>query len=81
MTMNVEESPAAGAAIIAGVAAGVFRNIQEGCDCMIRVTEVTEPIESHAKIYDDYFQEYRQLYASLKKNFLDQNRIVQKYSI
>ena len=81
MTMNVEESPAAGAAIIAGVAAGVFRNIQEGCDCMIRVTEVTEPIESHAKIYDDYFQEYRQLYASLKKNFMDQNRIVQKYSV
>lgn len=81
MTMNVEESPAAGAAIIAGVAAGVFRNIQEGCDCMIRVTDVTEPIESHAKIYDDYFQEYRQLYASLKKNFMDQNRIVQKYSV
>lgn len=77
LTMNMEEGPAAGAAIMAGAASGVFKDIKEGCDALLKVTSVTEPIAENVRLYDEYYRTYRSLYVSLKGDFARQAAIVQ----
>jgi len=79
LTMNVDEAPAAGAAILAGVGARYFKNIEEGCSAIVKISGVTQPILENVKKYDDYYQTYRRLYQSLKDDFGYQARIVEKY--
>ncbi|NBI08974.1 xylulokinase [Colidextribacter sp. OB.20] len=79
VTMNMEEGPAAGAAILAGVGAGFYKNVAEGCDAVLKIESVTEPIPEHVSIYNDYYQTYRQLYVSLKETFAAQAAIVRRY--
>jgi xylulokinase len=66
VTMNLEEGPAAGAAIMAAVGAGHFSSVGEGCDALLKVTSITEPGTKNAEIYNEYYQTYRELYPALK---------------
>ena len=68
-TINAEEGPAYGVALLAAVGAGAFKNIREACAATIRVVESTAPQRAAIKIYDRAFPEYRQLYCSLKDDF------------
>jgi xylulokinase len=68
-TINSEEGPAYGVALLAAVGAGAFENIQEACAATIRVVAETPAVRAAAKTYDRAFPEYRQLYASLKDDF------------
>ncbi|MDL2236434.1 xylulokinase [Christensenellaceae bacterium OttesenSCG-928-K19] len=79
VTMNLEEGPAAGGAIMAAVGAGHFASIQEACDTLLKKTSTTEPIAENVKIYNDYYQTYKSLYPALKDNFKKQADIVEKY--
>lgn len=79
VTTNMEEGPAAGAAIMAAVGAGYFADVTEGCDAWLRVTDVTEPIRENVKRYDDYYHTYGELYARLKPTFACQASLVAKY--
>jgi xylulokinase len=79
LTMNLEEGPAAGAAILAAVGAGHFKSVQEACGALLQVKTVTEPISSNAAMYDDYYQTYRELYPALKDLYGKQAKIVDKY--
>lgn len=76
VTMNMEEGPAAGAAILAAVGAGHFRNVEEGCDAWLKVTGTYEPNAETARIYDEYYAAYKDLYPALKANFARQAEIV-----
>jgi xylulokinase len=78
VTMNIEEGPAAGAAIMAAVGAGCFSSIQDACDTILKPVSVTDPINAHVPLYDEFYQTYRSLYSSLKKDFSDQARRVEK---
>lgn len=78
-TMNVDEAPAAGAAILAGVGAGYFKNVEEGCAAIAKVSSVTHPIAKNVAMYEDYYQIYRHLYRSLRSDFQEQAKIVEKY--
>lgn len=78
ITMNIEEGPAAGAAIMAAVGAGYFKSIQEACGTILEPVSVTEPINANVPVYNDYYQTYRSLYVSLKKDFTEQARRVEK---
>lgn len=69
LSLNVEEGGVAGAAILAGYGTGYFSSIKEGCDSMLRVTGVTEPILENVKRYDEYYHETKRLYAAVKDNF------------
>ena len=80
VTMNMEEGPAAGAAILGAVGAGYFKNVAEGCDAVLKIESVTEPIAENVKIYNDYYKTYRDLYANLKSTFAQQAAIVKKYT-
>jgi xylulokinase len=78
LTMNIEEGPAAGAAIMAAVGAGYFKSIEEACDTIVKPKSVTEPIAANVAIYDEFYQTYRSLYPSLKQDFSDQAKRVAK---
>ena len=67
--INVDEGPAFGAAILAGVGGGCFSSVEEACDTLIHEVDHCEVNTDRAKIYDNYLQEYRAAYQSLSKNF------------
>jgi xylulokinase len=66
--VNVTEGAAYGAALLAGVGAGVYASVDEACARVIRVTDRVEPSEN-AAIYADYYPIYRALYPSLAPQF------------
>ena len=77
--MNMEEGPAAGAAILGAVAAGHFKSVEEGCDALLKIKSVTEPNSKNAAIYDDCYRVFRELYPALKVPFRRQAANVEKY--
>ena len=79
VTMNMEEGPAAGGAIMAAVGSGAFASVPEACDHILKVEKVTEPIAENVKIYNDYYETYRELYPALKEMYVKQAQKVNKY--
>ena len=69
VTLNAEEGPAYGVALLAAVGCGAFKNIQEACAATIRVEKETPPQKTAVKTYDAAFPIYQRLYESLKKDF------------
>jgi xylulokinase len=69
VTLNAEEGPAYGVALLAAVGAGAYKNIEEACGATTRVTRQTAPRRGAVARYDACFGEYQQLYRSLKDDF------------
>jgi xylulokinase len=69
VTLNAEEGPAYGVALLAAVGAGAYKNIEEACGQATRVTRQTAPRRGAVGRYDAVFAEYQQLYRSLKDDF------------
>jgi len=76
VTINVDEGPAFGVALLAGVGAGVFATVEEACDRTISITDRTEPNPDNSAFYDTYYPIYQALYASLKDHFVEVGRLV-----
>lgn len=69
VSINAEQGPAYGVALLAAVGAGAFKNVEEACAATIRVTKET-PLDRQAKrYYDRGFPLYQGLYRSLKDDF------------
>lgn len=68
-TIASKEGPALGAAILAGVAAGIYPSVQQACKDLIKTNPAQTPIVENSAVYENYFQLYRQLYPSLKNHF------------
>ena len=62
----VSEGTALGAAILAGVGAGVFRDVRDGVKRMVRFERSFEPRSDAHKMYRRMFEAYRRLYPALK---------------
>jgi len=77
VTVNVTEGAAYGAALLAGVGAGVYLSVAEACASAIRVTGRTEPGPAVAA-YDDYYPRYRALYPALAPEFEAIAQVVSK---
>jgi len=69
VTINTEEGPAYGVALLAAVGGGAFKNVPEACKATIRVVSETAPNRKVKQIYDRAFPLYQQLYRSLKEDF------------
>jgi xylulokinase len=69
VTIQAEQGPAFGVALLAAVGAGAYKNIEEACAATIRVTTRTPCDKKAAKLYDRGFPVYQQLYQSLKGDF------------
>ena len=59
-----EEGPAYGAALLAGVAAGVYRDVEEACSRVRVQDELTAPDPQRVRLYRDYHAVYRSLYPA-----------------
>jgi xylulokinase len=76
VVINVTEGAAYGAALLAGVGAGVYGSVDEACGQTIRVVRRTEPDPEKAARYDQFYPVYRSLYAALKPSFDRVSQIV-----
>ena len=68
-TLNIDEGPAFGAALLAGVAAGVYDTVEEAAENTVRIVHTTEPNRALVGLYDDYYGLFRSLYPALKDRF------------
>ena len=68
-TVEQEEGPALGAAILAGVGCGIYPSVEQACDRLIREKSSTEPVKDEVKIYAKYHKVYQDLYQSLKHDY------------
>ncbi len=68
-TLKAQEGPALGVAILAGVGAGIYESVEQGCEAVIKTDTVQEPVTAHAKEYEKYYQLYKKIYPSLKEQF------------
>lgn len=81
ITTNMEESGCAAGAIMAAVGTGHFNSVKEGCDTILQIRDITEPIPENVKIYDEYYETYQGLYPALKESYSRQAEIVRKYYV
>lgn len=68
VTVNTTEGAAYGAALLAGVGAGVWQNVERACETAIRVTANTPP-GPDSESYQEFYPRYQALYPSLKEIF------------
>src|SRR5437660_348452 len=66
VTTNATEGPAFGAALLAGVASGLYPSVQQACEATVRVMERTGPRPEVERIYAQAYETYRALYPALK---------------
>ena len=75
-TINSSEGPALGAALLAGVGTGVYKDVAEACDTAIKPVDVQQPVPRNIEVYSRFYELYGQLYRSLKKDFRDLSQIM-----
>jgi xylulokinase len=71
----VDEGPAYGAALLAGVSAGIFGSVREACSVVRIRPEVTEPDERRTQLYKEYFEIYKSLYPLTATAMADLSRL------
>ena len=76
VTTNSGEAGALGAAILAGVASGVFESVVSACKGMIKITEKYIPDSEKTQEYQKFYRIYSGLYNSLKNNYKELNKIL-----
>jgi len=74
-TLQTDEGPALGAAILAGTGCGVFSSVEEGCGRIIRKKAVQEPDPSGYEAYAPYYRLYKKIYRDLLDDFDALHRI------
>lgn len=76
VTVNSAEGGAYGAALLAGVAGGTWKDVPTACNACIKITGSTSPnprqVETYAKVYTIY----RDLYPVLKNKFAALSEII-----
>ena len=68
-TLENSEGPALGAAILAGVAAGVYTDVPSACEQVVRRNEPQLPDSEASAAYEPFYQLYRGLYPALKESY------------
>lgn len=69
VTVNTTEGAAYGAALLAGVGAGVWSTVDEACRNTLRVTGQTSPVAAAQSIYSELYPHYQALYPALRPTF------------
>jgi len=70
MTVEVKQEAAFGASLLAGVGAGIYKDLEEAVEETVRVRGVEYPNPERVRIYEHYYEKvYRQLYPLLKCYF------------
>jgi xylulokinase len=69
VTLNVEEGPSYGGALLAGVGVGIYGSVQEATGKVIKEVEEVLPVAENIEKYDRIYEIYRSLYSDLKEDF------------
>lgn len=69
VTVNTTEGAAYGAALLAGVAAGLWPNVDTACAQTVTVSERISPDARRVETYRVVYDHYRNLYPTLKPTF------------
>ena len=64
-----EEGPALGGAMLAAVACGEYKNVEEAAAKIVMIVDTVEPEEELVKKYDERYQQFRQIYPACKPLF------------
>src|SRR6185436_10440236 len=65
-TVVVDEGAAFGAAVLAGIGAGVWRDVDDASDALIRTTVAASPDPESAALMNERYGAYRRLYPALR---------------
>ncbi len=76
ITVNAKEGAAFGAALLAGVGAGIYIDTKEACKKTIYETGITTP-GNEIEIYQKYYKIYKALYPTVKDHFKNLSNIVE----
>ena len=68
------EGPVVGSAMLAGVGAGVFENIQEAADAMVHTERTIEPNQEAHEAYQFYVDRYVETYPQMKESMHNMSR-------
>ena len=71
------EGGAYGAALLAGVGAGEWRNVAQACKACIKITGNIQPEASWVEAYRKSYQVYQGLYPALKESFAKMSELEQ----
>lgn len=66
VTTSAQEGPAFGAALLAGVASGVYHSVSQACELTVRIHERTTPRQETVEGYARAYETFRALYPALK---------------
>ncbi len=80
VAMAIDEGAAFGAALLGGVAGGVWPDVPAACRATVRTKEPVRPDRKLSAVYNKYYPIYRGLYRSLKRHFAKTARVVEKTS-
>ena len=69
VTVNVTDGACYGAALLAGVGAGVWKYVPEACTATVKVMNTTQPQPAVVQAYQEIYPIYRALYPALKPTF------------
>jgi xylulokinase len=75
-TINAEEGPAYGVALLAAAGTGRYKGVSEACNAAIRVVSSTDPQAEAKRAYSKSYPMYRKLYQSLKADFAEIAKLV-----
>ena len=64
-----EEGPGMGGAMLAMVACGEYKTVEEAAGAMIKVKETIEPTAELVKKYEEKYQQFKSIYPALKPVF------------
>jgi len=69
-TMEISDTAALGAALLAGVGSGVYKQVEATCQSrFLKTKETFVPDSGRTKVYDECYRKYRSLYQHLKEIF------------
>ena len=78
VTINIEEGPALGVALLAGVGTGVYPSVADACRSVIKVATTTKTNPAAKKAYDGFYPVYQSLYKALQPSFDAVSKLAQE---
>jgi xylulokinase len=64
--IEAEEGAAYGAALLAGVGAGVWPSVDAACEAAVHIAKRVEPIGKNVDVMNGRYEQYRKLYPALR---------------
>lgn len=74
-TVETEEGPGYGGAILAAVACGEWKTVQQASTALLKITEIISPEPGLAALYEERYKQFKQIYPTIKGLFPVLNKI------